>query len=109
VNRRSHAKNPTFAIRLAGLDDTHDLASLLHAFNTEFATPTPGVELLAPRLSSLLAGSATFAALAVADNPISFALWRAGALLLQRTALRSTRNAVASLLQITTKCHHRGC
>jgi GNAT superfamily N-acetyltransferase len=66
--------NSTSTIRLAGLDDAQDLASLLHKFNTEFDTPTPGVAVLAPRVRSLLAGSSTFAVLADSDNPIGFAL-----------------------------------
>lgn len=50
--------------RLATADDAHDLAVLLHDFNTEFHTPSPGVEALASRLTELLAGDATFAIVA---------------------------------------------
>lgn len=63
----------TVPIRLATPADAGDVAALLHDFNTEFDTPTPGVAVLAPRLCSLLAGSSTFAVLAGA-SPIGFAL-----------------------------------
>nr|WP_244198790.1 GNAT family N-acetyltransferase [Microbacterium phyllosphaerae] len=39
------------------------MAALLHAFNTEFDTETPGVAVLAERLRTLLAGPSTFAVL----------------------------------------------
>ena len=51
-------------VRLAGVGDTDDVARLLHDFNTEFDTPSPGPEILARRLRSLLAGRSTFAVLA---------------------------------------------
>jgi GNAT superfamily N-acetyltransferase len=50
--------------RLATPDDADEVARLLHDFNTEFDTPSPGVAVLAPRLRRLLAGDATFAILA---------------------------------------------
>lgn len=50
--------------RLATVDDADVVAALLHDFNTEFDTPSPGVDVLAPRLRDLLAGDATFAVLA---------------------------------------------
>jgi GNAT superfamily N-acetyltransferase len=69
---------PTIAILLATDDDAYQVASLLHDFNTEFDTPTPGVDVLAPRLRALLAGPSTFAVLAVperdSESPIGFAL-----------------------------------
>jgi GNAT superfamily N-acetyltransferase len=50
--------------RLATADDAAGIARLLHDFNTEFDTPSPGVEVLAARLRVLLAGDETFALLA---------------------------------------------
>lgn len=50
--------------RLATVDDSGEVARLLHDFNTEFATPTPGPAVLAQRLRGLLARDETFAILA---------------------------------------------
>lgn len=44
--------------------DAEEVARLLHRFNTEFDTPSPGVDVLARRLRSLLGGHATIAILA---------------------------------------------
>lgn len=52
------------APRLATVADAVEAAGLLHDFNVEFATPTPGVAVIGRRLTSLLGGSATFAVLA---------------------------------------------
>jgi GNAT superfamily N-acetyltransferase len=43
-------------VRRAGVDDAEVVAVLLHDFNTEFDTPTPGVAVLTPRLRTQLAG-----------------------------------------------------
>jgi GNAT superfamily N-acetyltransferase len=51
-------------VRTATAGDAGEVARLLHDFNTEFDTPSPGVETLAPRLRSLLAGDGTLAVLA---------------------------------------------
>ena len=56
------------AVRLATPNDAERLARLLHDFNTEFGTPSPGPAVLAPRVARLLAGDRTFAV--VAGEPI---------------------------------------
>ena len=50
--------------RLATVEDADEVARLLHDFNTEFGTPTPGAAVLATRLGVLLAGDETLAILA---------------------------------------------
>ncbi len=56
---------PTDAVvRLAGPTDAAEVAQLLHDFNLEYDTPSPGAEVLAARLEGLLAGPETFAVLA---------------------------------------------
>ena len=50
--------------RPAGPDDADEVARLLHDFNTEFDTPSPGVDVLSGRLRSLLAGDRPWAILA---------------------------------------------
>jgi GNAT superfamily N-acetyltransferase len=54
----------TAAVRLAAEGDAGVVAALLHDFNTEFDTPTPGAAVLAERLRRLLRGEATIALLA---------------------------------------------
>jgi GNAT superfamily N-acetyltransferase len=61
------------SVRLATPDDADVVARMLHDFNTEFDTPSPGVDVLAPRLRDLLAGDDTFAILA-GDPPAGLAL-----------------------------------
>lgn len=60
-------------VRVAGTGDAGDVARLLHDFNTEFDTPTPGVDVLASRLGRLLAVDTTFALLA-GRPPVGVAL-----------------------------------
>ena len=50
--------------RLATVDDAAEVGRLLHDFNTEFDTPSPGADVLAARLGVLLAGDETIAILA---------------------------------------------
>jgi GNAT superfamily N-acetyltransferase len=63
----------SWAVRIATVDDADEVARLLHDFNTEFSTPTPGAAVLADRLRRLLLGEATFAILAGAP-PVGLAL-----------------------------------
>jgi GNAT superfamily N-acetyltransferase len=49
---------------LADVDDAEVVARLLHDFNTEFETETPGVAVLAARLRTHLTGRALFVVLA---------------------------------------------
>lgn len=60
-------------VRVAGAGDADVVAALLHDFNTEFDTPSPGVALLAARLRRLLPTGATIALLA-GDPPSGVAL-----------------------------------
>lgn len=50
--------------RLTTVADAEEVARLLHDFNTEFDTPSPGADVLALRLRTLLAGGETLAILA---------------------------------------------
>src|SRR5215213_8695715 len=59
--------------RRATLEDTHDIARLLHDFNTEFDTPTPGTDALTARLRTLLATDETFA-IVTGTPPVAVAL-----------------------------------
>lgn len=59
-----NALQSSWAPRLATFDDAHVVARLLDDLYREFATPTPGVDILTARLRRLLAGDATFAILA---------------------------------------------
>ena len=60
--------------RLATVQDADEVARLLHDFNVEFDTPTPGVEVLSSRLRVLLAGEETFAILAGGSSAVAVAL-----------------------------------
>lgn len=53
-----------WTVRRATPDDAAEIAQLLHDFNVEFDTPSPGVEAIASRLRELLAGDDTVAIVA---------------------------------------------
>jgi GNAT superfamily N-acetyltransferase len=107
------------AVRLATAADAPVLAQLLHDFNSEFDTPSPGPEVLAPRLAELLAGDSTFAVLAEAP-PVGLALvtlrtnvWYDGpvALLDELYVAPDRRNdglGTALLAEVVAQCHARG-
>jgi GNAT superfamily N-acetyltransferase len=59
--------------RLATVADAAEVGRLLHDFNAEFDTPTPGADVLAGRLRELLEGPETFAILA-GDLAVAVAL-----------------------------------
>jgi GNAT superfamily N-acetyltransferase len=59
--------------RQATIDDAEVVAQLLHDFNVEYDTPSPGVDVLAARLRSLLASDETTAILA-GSPPVAVAL-----------------------------------
>ena len=59
--------------RLATVDDAAEVGRLLHDFNAEFDTPSPGADVLAGRLRVLLEGPETFAILA-GDPAVAVAL-----------------------------------
>ncbi|KAF2420688.1 GNAT family N-acetyltransferase [Microbacterium sp. B35-30] len=63
----------TAEVRRATVDDAERVAALLHDFNTEFDTDSPGPVLLAERLRGLLAGAQTFALLS-GDPAVGIAL-----------------------------------
>lgn len=58
---------------LATVSDAAQVARLLHDFNVEFDTPTPGVDVLARRLRGLLAEDRMFALL-IGSPPVGVAL-----------------------------------
>ncbi|KAA1422764.1 GNAT family N-acetyltransferase [Mumia zhuanghuii] len=54
----------TYEPRLATPGDADEVARLLHDFNTEYAWPSPGADVLTPRLRNLLGGISTYAVIA---------------------------------------------
>lgn len=55
---------PEATVRLATVADAATVARLLHDFNTEFGTASPGIEVLTTRLAVLLVGDDTFSLVA---------------------------------------------
>ena len=110
---------PDTVIRIATPADAVDLAGVLHAFNTEFETPTPGVEVLAQRLNSLLAEPSTFAILA-GTPPIGCGLvtlrpnvWHAGLVaildeLYVAPARRNSGIGTSLIARFESECRTRG-
>ena len=84
--------------RPAKVDDAEEIARLLHQFNSEFGSPSPGAAVLAPRLRVLLATHETIAmlvgmpAVAVALVTLRPNVWYAG-----RVALLDELYVVPSL------------
>jgi GNAT superfamily N-acetyltransferase len=74
--------------RLADVEDAGEIGLLLHDFNTEFDTASPGPEVLRERLERLLAGPSMFAivsgrpAVAVALVSVRPNVWYAGSVAL---------------------------
>jgi GNAT superfamily N-acetyltransferase len=61
--------------RLAGPEDVATAARMLHDFNVEFGTPTPGVEFLSDRLGHLLESGDVTVVLG-GDDPLGLAVLR---------------------------------
>jgi ribosomal protein S18 acetylase RimI-like enzyme len=102
--------------RLATADDADEVARLLHDFNSEFDTPSPGAEVLAARLRGLLAGEETIAilagtpAVAVALVTLRSNVWYAGQVALldelyvvPRLRGRGIGSAIVDLLVSTSR------
>ena len=64
---------PEPAVRVGEVAEAGLAAALLDAFNREFDSPTPGVEVIAPRLEAMLARDDVVLLLA-GDPPVAFAL-----------------------------------
>ncbi len=64
ASRRLLRPHDELRLWLASAGDADDVAGLLHDFNVEFCTPTPGVEVLAARLGQLLSDGHVLAILA---------------------------------------------
>lgn len=114
------ADQPAPEVRRATVADAADVAELLHDFNTEFATPSPGVTALADRLRELLAGPETVALLA-GRPPVAVALvtfrpnvWCSGPVALLDELyvvphLRDQGIGTDVLARFVQECRDRGC
>ncbi len=111
--------DPAPVVRLADPSDAVELAGLLHDFNTEFDTPSPGPAVLADRLATLLGGDRTLALLAgapavgVALVTLRPNVWYEGPVALLdelyvRPALRSRGIGTAIVDRLGVECARRG-
>lgn len=106
-------------VRVAAAADAATVAEMLDAFNREFDSPTPGVEVLTARLRRLLSGDAMFAmlvgkpAVAVALVSLRPSAWYDGAaaLLDELYVAPERRNAgigTAVLMSVEDEVRRRG-
>jgi ribosomal protein S18 acetylase RimI-like enzyme len=68
-------EKPEIQVRRASVDDSAEIARLLHDFNLEFTEPTPDVETLAGRVRQLLEAG-EIAVLLAGDGPDGLSLFR---------------------------------
>lgn len=106
-------------VRIATVDDAEVTGRLLHDFNTEFVSPTPGPGVLAARLRVLLGSKDTFAILG-GDPPIAVALvtlrsnvWYEGSVALLDelyvvSSLRGRGIGSDLMVKLLTHCHSLG-
>lgn len=105
--------------RVASADDADTVAHLLHAFNVEFDTPSPGADVLARRLAYLLRDDRTFAILAgtpavgVGLVTLRPNVWYEGAVALLdelyvTPELRSRGIGAAMVARLVQTCRERG-
>jgi GNAT superfamily N-acetyltransferase len=106
-------------VRIAEPGDAAVVAELLHDFNSEFDTPTPGVDVLARRLRTMLASPETIALLGgepatgVALLTLRPNVWYAGPVALLdelyvRPAVRGRGTGTALLLRACEVVRERG-
>ena len=99
--------------RLADVGDAAEVGRLLHDFNTEFETPSPGADVLSERLATLLAGESMFAilagspAFAVALVSVRPNVWYAGRVgLLDEMYVDPSRRSEGTGSAILNLLHH---